>query len=389
MTSTVGPSARAARGRPTVVLASDSFKGSMTSQEVGSAVRAGILEVRPDARVVVVPVADGGEGTVAAVLAAGFQPVSAPVCGPMGEPGTATLARHASSGTVVVELADACGLGRVAGGALRPLEASSRGLGEAIGAALGLRPRMLVVGVGGSASTDGGAGMLSALGARVLDDNGTVLPDGGGALSRAARLDLSGLDPRLLAVELVLAADVTSPLLGPRGAAAVFGPQKGAAPGDVAVLERGLATWAELVGPGCRGMPGAGAAGGVGFALLSVLSATHRSGVDVVLDLVGLDRTVEHSDLVVTGEGSLDAQTASGKAAVGVARRARAAGVPAVAVCGRNQLNDSDVRDLGLDDAYSLEDLEPDRMRSMADATSLLARLGTRIAREHLSPAPG
>ncbi|PKW27755.1 glycerate kinase [Phycicoccus duodecadis] len=372
-----------------VVVASDSFKGSLTSAQVGAAVRAGILDVVPDAVVTVVPVADGGEGTVAAALATGYEPVAATVHGPTGELHTTTLAWHQGAGTAVVELADACGLGRLAGGVAAPLTASSRGLGDALRAALGLGPRLLVVGVGGSASTDGGAGMLSALGARVLDDAGAEVPDGGAALERVARLDPSALDPRLRAVDLVLAADVTNPLLGPRGAAAVFGPQKGAGPGDVRRLEAGLATWAEVVGGGWAEQPGAGAAGGVGFALMAVLGAQRRPGVDVVLDLASADDLLAGADLVVTGEGSLDGQTASGKAVAGVARRARAAGVPVVAVCGRNRLSDSETHGLGLDVAYALSDLEPDPARSMADAAALLRLVGARIAREGLSRAPG
>lgn len=372
-----------------VVLASDAFKGSLTSAQVGAAVRAGLLDVAPDAVVTVVPVADGGEGTVAAALATGYDPVPTDVHGPTGERGRTTLAWHRATGTVVVELADACGLGRLPGGVPAPLAASSRGLGDAMRAALGLAPRVLVVGVGGSASTDGGAGMLRALGARVLDDAGTEVPDGGGALERVAGLDLAGLDPRLREVDLVVATDVTSPLLGPRGAAAVFGPQKGASARDVRRLETGLATWAEVVGGGWAEQPGAGAAGGVGFALMAVLGAQRRPGVEVVLDLAGFDALLARADLVVTGEGSLDEQTASGKAVAGVAGRARAADVPVVAVCGRNRLSDSETRALGLDGAYALSELEPDPARSMADAAALLRRVGARIGRERLSPAPG
>jgi len=267
---------------PTVVVASDAFKGSLTSLEVADAVRLGLLDVAPSARVAVVPVADGGEGTVAAALAAGagWSGVSVEVHGPTGEPVAATLAVRggeervvsgldsaasglssvesptevSSSGsvssratTVLVEMADACGLGRLPGGILAPLTASSRGLGEAILAALDLGADEIAVGVGGSASTDGGAGLLAALGARVLDAEGRDLPDGGGALADVARLDLSGLDPRLAGIRLVLAGDVDSPLLGPRGAAAVFAPQKGATPADIRVLEAALTRWSEAV----------------------------------------------------------------------------------------------------------------------------------------------
>ncbi|MFL6176037.1 MAG: glycerate kinase [Ornithinibacter sp.] len=402
---------------PTVVVASDSFKGSLTSLEVGDAVRLGLLDVAPSAQVVVVPVADGGEGTVAAALAAGWEAVPVMVHGPTGEPVSATLAaRRSGSGvTVVVEMADACGLGRLPGGIPAPLTASSRGLGEAVSAALDLGADEVVVGVGGSASTDGGAGLLAALGARLLDAAGADLPDGGAALADLHQLDLSRLDPRLATTALVLAADVDSPLLGPTGAAAVFAPQKGAIPDEVAVLEAALTHWSAAVtvavatstnrsklphptepGDGTRStywsklsqQAGAGAAGGVGFALLAVLGAERRSGVDVVLDLVGLEAALAEADLVVTGEGALDEQTLAGKAVSGVARRARASGIRAVAVCGRRTLGDDGLAALGLHAAYPLSDLEPDPQRSIGDAADLLRRTGRRIAQDWLTPAP-
>jgi glycerate 2-kinase len=395
-----------------VVVASDAFKGSLTSLEVADAVRLGLLDAAPAARVAVVAVADGGEGTVAAALAAGWSGVPVPVHGPTGEPVTATVA-VGEGGVALVEMADACGLGRLPGGVPAALTASSRGLGDAIRAALDLGAVEVVVGVGGSASTDGGAGLLAALGARLLDRAGRDLPDGGAALADLAQLDLSGLDPRLARTSLVLAADVDSPLLGASGAAAVFAPQKGAGPDDVAVLERALTTWAAAVGAALtdpavpestnrshegqppvpestnRSMwgqaPGAGAAGGVGFALLSVLGAERRPGVDVVLDLVGLDALLPGADLVVTGEGALDAQTLAGKAVTGVVRRAEAHGIPVVAVCGRLALSPHELAGLGLRAAYPLSDFEPDRHRSMADARNLLRRNGARIAGDWLS----
>ncbi|MFL6170486.1 MAG: glycerate kinase [Ornithinibacter sp.] len=420
---------------PTVVVASDSFKGSLTSLEVGDAVRLGLLDVAPSAQVVVVPVADGGEGTVAAALAAGWEAVPVMVHGPTGEPVSATLAaRRSGSGvTVVVEMADACGLGRLPGGIPAPLTASSRGLGEAVSAALDLGADEVVVGVGGSASTDGGAGLLAALGARLLDAAGADLPDGGAALADLHQLDLSRLDPRLATTALVLAADVDSPLLGPTGAAAVFAPQKGATPDEVAVLEAALTHWSDAVtvavatstnrsklphptdsSAGARStnrsklphpteandgtgstywsklsqQAGAGAAGGVGFALLAVLGAERRSGVDVVLDLVGLEAALAEADLVVTGEGALDEQTLAGKAVSGVARRARASGIRTVAVCGRRTLDDDGLAALGLHAAYPLSDLEPDPQRSIGDAADLLRRTGRRIAQDWLTPAP-
>ncbi|WP_377639719.1 glycerate kinase [Oryzobacter terrae] len=386
---------------PRVVVASDAFKGSLESVAVGEAVRSGLLDVVPGAVVEVVGIADGGEGTVSAAVAAGWRAVEVAVSGPTGEPVTATLAVHdrgSSDGerVVLVELADACGSQRLSGGVTAPLTATSRGVGQAIRAALDLAPAEVVVGVGGSASTDGGAGMLAALGARVLDAGGREVADGGAALAAVTRLDLEALDPRLARTRLVLAADVDSPLLGPTGAAAVFAPQKGATPADVDVLEAALTHWSTLVA-GTESttrailtrLPGAGAAGGVGFALLSVLGAERRSGVDTVLDLVGLDARLAGAELVVTGEGSLDTQTLAGKAVSGVARRAAAAGIPVVAVCGRSTLDDAGLATLGVRRAYALRDLEPDRVRSMAHAADLLRQTARTVAREWLSPAPG
>ncbi|HYN67467.1 MAG TPA: glycerate kinase [Ornithinibacter sp.] len=408
--------------RPTVVVASDAFKGSLTSLEVADAVRLGVCDVAPAAQVAVVAVADGGEGTVAAALVAGWRGVPVAVHGPTGEPVTATIAvrgpregavpapRSGSAGhrphgrTVLVEMADVCGLGRLPGGFPAPLTASSRGLGEALGAALDLGADEVVIGVGGSASTDGGAGMLTALGARLLDTSGHQVPDGGAALTGVTRLDLTGLDARVSTTRFVLAADVDSPLLGPTGAAAVFAPQKGATPAEVALLEEGLTRWADVVAdalplpaPGSRPTnrslqvqaAGAGAAGGVGFAVLAVLGAQRRSGVDVVLELVGLDTALSGADLVVTGEGALDEQTLAGKAVAGVARRAGAHGIPVVAVCGRCALDDAGLATLGVHTAYPLSDLEPDPQRSVADASALLRRTGQRIARDRLSRRPG
>ncbi len=386
------------RPQPRVVVASDGFKGSLSSVEVGSAVAAGVWDAVPGAEVVVVPLADGGDGTVAAACWAGFEPVPVSVHGPTGEPVAAVVAvgtvggeravgdHHAVGGdrAVVVEMAGTCGLGLLPGAVPAPLTASSRGLGEAMLAALDLEPEVLLVGVGGSASTDGGAGMLAALGARVLDAAGATLPDGGAALSRVAALDTSALDPRLSRIPVVLAADVDSPLTGPRGAARVFAPQKGATPADVEVLDAALARWAAVVSPSAADVPGAGAAGGVGFALLGVLGATRRPGVDVVLDLVGFDDALGGADLVVTGEGALDDQTFAGKAVAGVTRRARQHGVPVVAVCGVDRLGPDVAGTLGLVGTYPLSDLEPDPSRSTVHAADLLRRTAARIGHERL-----
>ncbi|MGY1620430.1 glycerate kinase, partial [Geodermatophilus sp. SYSU D00691] len=314
-----------------VVVALDKFRGSLTAVEACAAVVRGLA--RAGVEGVALPVADGGEGTVDAVVSAGATRVVRSVTGPDGEPVEAAFA--VAGDRAVVELAEASGLHLLA--RPRPRTATTRGTGELLRAALDSGCRTLVLGVGGSATTDGGAGLLEALGARLLDAGGRPLPPGGAALRDLARLDLSGLDPRLAECTVTLASDVDNPLLGPRGAAAVFGPQKGADADDVAVLEAGLARWAEAVaaaiGRDLAPAAGAGAAGGTGFAALAVLGARPRPGIDVVLDEIGADRVLAGAALVVVGEGRLDEQSLGGKAPVGVARRVPP-GVPVVAVCG-------------------------------------------------------
>jgi glycerate kinase len=245
-----------------------------------------------------------------------------------------------------------------------------------------------VLGIGGSAGTDGGAGLVSALGAGLLDAEGQEIADGGAALAGIARLDLSGLHPALAGAEIVVACDVDNPLTGPNGAAAVYGPQKGATPDDIARLDGALDRWADAVavatGTDFRDNPGAGAAGGVGFAAIALLDAQLRPGIDLVLDLVGFHRQLAGASLVITGEGSLDEQTLSGKAPAGVAAGAVAAGIPVVAVCGRSLLTVEQWRAAGISAVYSLSDIEPDPSRSMANAAPLLERLAETIATDYL-----
>lgn len=372
---------------PRVLIASDKFKGSLTAQEVADAVAAGIRRVRDDVSVCTVPVADGGDGTLAAFLAAGFTPVPVLASGPTGQPVRTRYARRGD--LAVVEMADVSGLARLPEGP-DPLRATSRGAGEILAAALDAGCRRVVVGIGGSASTDGGAGLVQALGARLTDAEGRDLPDGGGALAGLASIDPAPLTARLTGVQVTVACDVDNPLTGPRGAAAVYGPQKGADPEQVAALDEALGHWADLVaeatGTDLRESPGAGAAGGVGFAAVALLGAELRSGIGLVLELVGFGDLLPEADLVVTGEGTLDEQTLHGKAPAGVAEAARAAGVPVLAVCGRNTLDEDRLRTAGIRAAYPLSDLEPDLRRCVDDAAVLLGRVGERIAAEHLAP---
>jgi glycerate 2-kinase len=365
-----------------VVVAPDKFKGSLTAAQVAARVAAGLARAAPGVEVVQVPVADGGDGTLEAAVSAGYRRVPVRAEGPTGEPVATAFAER--DGVAVVELADVSGLGRLPGGQPAPLTASSYGTGQVIRAALDAGCRRIVFGIGGSAGTDGGAGMVQALGGRLLDAHGGEVGRGGAALAAVRSLDLAGLHPALERAEVVVASDVDNPLLGPRGAAAVYGPQKGASPADVAELDAALARWADAVhraaGVDAAGTPGAGAAGGVGFAALAVLGARLEPGIDLILNLVGFREALPGAGLVICGEGSLDAQTLHGKAPAGVAAAARSAGIPVVAVAGRSLLTPAELEPAGILAAYPLTDLEPDPARSMAEAGPLLERLAARVA---------
>ena len=373
-----------------VVLAPDKFKGSLTAAEVGDALAAGMLDVLPGLDVVKLPVADGGDGTVAAALSAGFEEIIVDAVGPTGEPVQAAYALHGNR--AVVELAAVVGLSMLPGGRLDPLTSSTYGLGLVIADAIRRGAQTIVLGLGGSASTDGGAGMAQALGARLLDADGHDLSHGGGALQGLARLDLRALRETLGSSSIMVASDVDNPLLGADGAAAVFGPQKGADTHQVEALERGVRRWSELAsratGRNDADRPGAGAAGGAGFAALALLNAKIRPGIELILELVDFDRRIVGADLVVTGEGSLDDQSLAGKAPVGVARAAARSGVPVVAVAGRLQLSPQQLRQAGIEAAYALTDLEPDLNQCIANASPLLRRLGAHVAKEWLAKLP-
>ncbi|MGW5587125.1 glycerate kinase [Streptomyces sp. NPDC003857] len=371
-----------------VLVAADKFKGSLTAVQVAERVTAGLRRVVPDLDVESLPVADGGDGTVDAAVAAGFERREVRVAGPLGHEVTAAFALRGD--TAVVEMAEASGLQRLPDGVLAPLTASTYGSGELLRAALDAGVRTIVFGVGGSATTDGGAGMLSALGARFLDGAGDPVPPGGGGLAELARADLSGLDPRLAMVDLVLASDVDNPLTGPKGAPAVYGPQKGASPDDVTALDAALVHYAKVleqaIGPRASehaASPGAGAAGGIGYGAL-VLGARFRPGIEVMLDVLGFAPALERVSLVITGEGSLDTQTLHGKAPAGVAAAARAAGKEVVAVCGRLALPPETLGRAGIRRAYPLTELEPDVAKCIADAGPILQRVAENIARDFL-----
>lgn len=319
-----------------IVCAPDSFKESMTAAQAAAAMARGVRAVVPDAEVVELPLSDGGEGFLEALTAAlGARRVAVDVHGPLGEPRRAEFAL-ASDGLAVIEMARASGLELNPPAERDVWRSSTLGVGELIAAALDAGASRLLLGIGGSATNDGGAGMLAALGVRFLDADGAPLAPTPAGLRRLARVDASGLDPRLAGVRVDVACDVDNPLLGERGASAVFGPQKGATPSDVGELDAVLARLVELDGGELiASAPGAGAAGGLGYALLHHLGATLRPGIDVVAGAVGLADAVRGADLVLAGEGSVDAQTASGKTPMGVASAARAAGVDCVILSGR------------------------------------------------------
>ncbi|WP_461188035.1 glycerate kinase [Arthrobacter sp. Z4-13] len=377
-----------------IVIAPDKFKGSLSAPEVCAHLEKGLQRgAGGNLDVVRIPVADGGEGTLDAAVGSGFTRRSAVVAGPTGEPVTADFAVRGNE--AVIEMAAASGLALLPAGALvggRPgptaaRTATSLGTGQLIRAALDAGCNRIILGVGGSANTDGGGAVLQGLGARFLDIEGNELPPGGAALARLDRIDFSGFDARLKDTRFVLASDVDNPLLGAQGAAAIFGPQKGATQQDVGLLDAALARFVEVLAReiGHRAIkaaeaPGAGAAGGVGYAAIAVLAATRRPGIDVVLEFTELQQRLAGADLVITGEGSLDEQSLLGKTPMGVARAAAAQGVPVIAVCGRSTLEEDQASAAGFEDVYALTELESNVNRCIAEAAQLLEQLGTQIS---------
>lgn len=371
-----------------VVIAPDKFKGSLTAAEAAEHLAKPFRAA--GVRVTTVPMADGGEGTVDAALAVGYTAVETGVTGPLGTQVSAQYALDAERGTAVIEMALASGLAMTNGTDLDARNSTSRGTGELIAHALDAGARRIILGVGGSASTDGGAGMMEALGANLYDASGNRLASGGISLAKLDRVDLDRLHPAVGKTDFVLAADVNNPLLGETGAAAVYGPQKGAEPATVTELDAALATWARVLHDAGRVAkndalaPGAGAAGGVGYAAIALLGAHREAGVDVVLELTQFAEKVAGADLVITGEGSLDEQSLHGKTPVGVAEAAAREGVRTIAVAGRTNLTRQQVRSAGIEDRYQILDIEPDPQIAMSEAGALLEKLGEQIAAEYV-----
>jgi glycerate kinase len=367
-----------------IVIAPDSFKGSLPADRVALAVAEGVRAVRPDVEPVLRPIADGGEGTVAAALRAGYRPRTVRVSGPDGRPVEAFFALDGT--TAVIELAAAAGLGLLETPA--PMTATTRGVGQLMLAAVDAGARRIVLGLGGSATTDAGAGLLQALGVRLLDAEGRDVPPGGAGLALLDRIDVGARDPRLYDVAVQVATDVDNPLTGPTGAAAVYGPQKGATPEEVARLDAALARFASVVrrdlGMDLEGWPAMGAAGGTAAGIAAVLTSSVTPGAGLVCDLVGLAEALDGAALAITGEGAFDEQTLRGKAPAEVAVRARAAGVPCLALAGVVRLPAGRIREAGFVAAHGLTEVQPDVQRCLAEPEPVLRALAARVVPPHL-----
>ncbi|MEC1407679.1 glycerate kinase [Bacillus halotolerans] len=338
-----------------IIIAPDSFKESLSALEAAHAIERGFKTVFPDAEYRKLPMADGGEGTVQSLIdATGGIIKEQIVTGPLGEPVKAFFGIMGDEKTAVIEMAAASGLHLVPAETRNPLVTSTRGTGELIAAALDAGAEHLIIGIGGSATNDGGAGMIQALGGRLLDESGDEIGPGGGALSQLSSIDVEGLDPRLRNVKIEVACDVDNPLTGPRGASAVFGPQKGATPDMVRILDQNLSHFADVAETSFRETEGAGAAGGLGWSLLTFLRADLKRGIDIVLDAVQFESEVQDADLVITGEGRIDSQTVYGKTPIGVAKAAKAYDVPVIGLAGSVSRDSDAVYAHGMDALFSI-----------------------------------
>ncbi|PMH43842.1 glycerate kinase [Vibrio sp. 10N.286.49.B3] len=356
-----------------IVIAPDSYKESLTAMEVAIAIENGFKQVIPNAEYIKLPMADGGEGTVQSLVdATEGSIVSAVVTAPLGNQVEGFYGVMGNGKTAIIEMAAASGLHLVAPELRNPLKTSTYGTGELIKAVLDKGVEHIIIGIGGSATNDAGLGMAQALGIKMLDSNGQELGFGGGELSKLVSIDVSGIDPRLAATKLEIACDVDNPLCGPQGASAVFGPQKGATPEMVAELDANLAHYADLMKTlfdcDVKDMPGAGAAGGLGAALVGLLGATLRPGIDIVMDAVNLSDIVKDADLVITGEGRIDSQTIHGKTPVGVARTAKRFNLPVVGIAGCLSMDCDVVHLHGIDAVFSVVPRSVDLPTALAEA---------------------
>ncbi|ELK8309989.1 glycerate kinase [Vibrio vulnificus] len=356
-----------------IIIAPDSYKESLTAMDVAIAIEKGFKQVLPDAHYVKLPMADGGEGTVQSMVdATGGTIIEHTVTGPLGQRVDGFFGLLGEGKTAVIEMAAASGLHLVTPDQRNPLITTTFGTGELIKAALDHGVEHIIVGIGGSATNDGGIGMAQALGIKLLDAQGNALGYGGGELAKLATIDCSQLDPRLAQVRLEVACDVDNPLCGIKGASAVFGPQKGATPAMVTILDKNLAHYAAIIkqqlGVDVRDMAGAGAAGGMGAALLGLLNAELRPGIEIVMDAVRLDEIVADADLVITGEGRIDSQTIHGKTPIGVARTAKKHGLPVIGIAGCLSADCGVVHEHGLDAVFAVVNRSVDLPTALAEA---------------------
>jgi glycerate kinase len=373
-----------------VVIVPDKFKGSLSAIEAAEAMARGVRRTEPGAVIDLVPMADGGEGTVLAVVSAtGGSYHQARVTGPLGEAVTATFGLLGDGRTAVLEMASASGLSLIPPEHRDPWRATSRGTGELLLAAIDAGAQRVIIGIGGSATNDGGAGLAEALGFRLLDCDGRDIGAGGGELGQLDRIDTSGCRAGLNSVQIAVACDVTNPLCGPQGASAVYGPQKGATPGMAADLDRNLAHFAAIVerdlGVSILDVPGSGAAGGLGGGLIAFAKGRLERGVDLVIDAVDLRRRVLGADLCLTGEGAIDGQSAFGKVVVGVARLARGLGRPTLAIAGTIGPGAEAVIDQGVDAYFSICPGPLSIERAVSQASELLENATAQALRAFLA----
>ncbi len=376
-----------------IVIAPQSFKGSVSGPEAARAIQEGVLRVFPDAETVLIPVADGGDGTLDALVdATSGRTFTSRVSGPLRDRVSARWGVMGDGKTAVIEMAQASGLALLAYKDRNPRHTTTYGTGQLIKRALDRGFRRIIVGMGGSATNDGGAGMASALGARLYDSKDRPLPPGGASLSRLASIDVSRLHPALRRTEIIAASDVENPLCGPEGASAVYGPQKGAGARTVRTLDKALHRYATVIhdsfGIEVADRPGAGAAGGLGAGLMAFCGGHVRSGIDIVCQALDFDNRIKGADLVITGEGRMDASTVYNKAPVGVARRAAPLGVPVIALAGSLGRGFEAVYDHGISAAVCIVDRPMSMRVSVARSSELLASSAERAMRLLAIPSP-
>lgn len=361
-----------------IVIASDSFKSSASSLAVATSLAEGILSEIPECEIHTFAIGDGGEGTLDALLHAGFKPFEYIVTGPVAKQVTARIAIR--DHVAIVEMAEASGLSRLPEHESAPLTATSFGTGELILKALDHGVSTIILAVGGSATTDAGAGALEALGAELKNSEGKSIERGGMGLIDITKIDLSRLDSRIARTKFILASDVTNPLLGSSGAAYVFSPQKGASVTDVELLEKSLTNFSHVAGSDHVNSPGSGAAGGMGFMAFAFLGATQQSGIEMILELINFKQALVGADLVITGEGKFDSQSLGGKAPMGVLAAASTLNIPTIMVCGQAAVGE----ETEFKKVYALTELEEDIEKCIALPAPLLVQIGAQIAKELL-----